>query len=410
MLLTFLGLWVQAISKTTTSVSNKAKRISDPDDVNRWSSFVYMLCTLLKSSSLPDSDKLAQYFKLVELSRQGPPEPFAQTPPTGQGQGPGGAPLPGGPPPATTAPAGPRRPKEEKVPPLKDRFGAIDRILEKLELGNIAFNAPRSINLHDTAVIQLMLGLATPIDELKRMIEAEGEKEGARIRVSDHMEDRLSGFNFAITAINPEIQVVSRSYVTEWKWEIKPSSEGRQYRHLTISALLAVDDISALRAIRTFDRVIEVEVAWHQRVGLFVEKNWQWLWAALLVPIVGWLWKRMKGTKSSIRHSDNFSYVDLEVRILAGHPLRVVRVIVDAALARLTDDFEAIYAPIGWPSIPPEQLLRALLSGVLHGSFRAAADAAAGLQSVVPLVRWSRDRRSGVGRHRVQQEPRSALG
>ena len=34
---------------------------------------------------------------------------------------------------------------------------------------------------------------------------------------------------------------------------------------------------------------------------------------------------------------------------------------VDAALTRLDGDFEAIYAPIGRPSIPPEQLLRVLL-------------------------------------------------
>jgi hypothetical protein len=43
--------------------------------------------------------------------------------------------------------------------PPEDRFGAIDRILEKLEFGNIAFNAPKTMNLRDTAVIQLVLGL-----------------------------------------------------------------------------------------------------------------------------------------------------------------------------------------------------------------------------------------------------------
>jgi len=185
------------------------------------------------------------------------------------------------------------------------RFGAVDRILEKLEFGNIAFNAPRSMNFHDTALIHLMLGLATPTDELKRMIEAEGEKEGARIRVSGRMEARLSGPNFAITAITPEIQAVSQSDVTAWKWEVKPSSAGRQYLHLTVSALLNVDGASTPRVIRTFDKVIEVEVAWHRQVGSFFEKNWQWLWAALLVPIVGWLWKKKKGTKPAVSQSDS---------------------------------------------------------------------------------------------------------
>jgi transposase len=56
-----------------------------------------------------------------------------------------------------------------------------------------------------------------------------------------------------------------------------------------------------------------------------------------------------------------FSYVDLEERVPRGHPLRAIRAIVDEALAALSADFDAIYAPIGRPSIPPEQLLRALL-------------------------------------------------
>ena len=62
-----------------------------------------------------------------------------------------------------------------------------------------------------------------------------------------------------------------------------------------------------------------------------------------------------------VRSGSLFSYVDLEARVPRSHPLRAIRAIVDEALARLNDDFEAIYAPIGRPSIPPEQLLRALL-------------------------------------------------
>jgi len=202
-------------------------------------------------------------------------------------------------PPVTGAPFPLVKPLTPSPPPRIDRFGAIDQILEKLEFGNIAFNAPQSMNLNNTAMIQLLLGLAVPTDELKRMIEAEGEKVGAQIRVSDRMEALLTGPNFAITAVTPEIQAVSRSNITEWKWEVKPISKGRNYLHLTISSLLDVDGASTPRTIRTFDKIIDVEVTWHQRVFSFVENNWQWLWTAILIPIVGWLWKRKKRPKLS---------------------------------------------------------------------------------------------------------------
>jgi len=56
-----------------------------------------------------------------------------------------------------------------------------------------------------------------------------------------------------------------------------------------------------------------------------------------------------------------FSYVDLEERVPGNHPLRVIREIVNDVLAGLWSDFEAAYSHTGRPSIPPEQLLRALL-------------------------------------------------
>ena len=62
-----------------------------------------------------------------------------------------------------------------------------------------------------------------------------------------------------------------------------------------------------------------------------------------------------------------FSYVNLEQRVPAEHPLRAIRQMVDQALRDLSAHFDALYARRGRPSIPPEQLLRALLLQVLYG-------------------------------------------
>jgi transposase len=56
-----------------------------------------------------------------------------------------------------------------------------------------------------------------------------------------------------------------------------------------------------------------------------------------------------------------FSYVSLETRIPADHPLRAIREIVNEALHKLSPAFSRLYAREGRPSIPPERLLRALL-------------------------------------------------
>src|SRR5919197_517336 len=56
-----------------------------------------------------------------------------------------------------------------------------------------------------------------------------------------------------------------------------------------------------------------------------------------------------------------FSYVDVEDRIPARHPLRIIRAVVNEALAALDAEFARIYAAGGRPSIAPEKLLRGSL-------------------------------------------------
>jgi transposase len=54
-------------------------------------------------------------------------------------------------------------------------------------------------------------------------------------------------------------------------------------------------------------------------------------------------------------------YVIPEGMVPPDHPLRQIRPLVNAALARLSPDFDQLYSLTGRPSIPPEQLLGALL-------------------------------------------------
>jgi transposase len=56
-----------------------------------------------------------------------------------------------------------------------------------------------------------------------------------------------------------------------------------------------------------------------------------------------------------------FSYVDLEARVPARHPLRVIREIVNGALADLDGELDRLYESTGRASIAPERLLRASL-------------------------------------------------
>ena len=62
-----------------------------------------------------------------------------------------------------------------------------------------------------------------------------------------------------------------------------------------------------------------------------------------------------------------FSYISPEARVPANHPLRKVRELVRDVLGNLNRSLSKLYASEGRPSIPPEQLLSALLLQMFYG-------------------------------------------
>jgi transposase len=62
-----------------------------------------------------------------------------------------------------------------------------------------------------------------------------------------------------------------------------------------------------------------------------------------------------------------FSYISPEARVPTSHPLRKIRTLVRDVLRELNRSLSKLYANEGRPSIPPEQLLSALLLQVFYG-------------------------------------------
>ena len=86
-----------------------------------------------------------------------------------------------------------------------------------------------------------------------------------------------------------------------------------------------------------------------------------------------------------------FSYVDLEQRVPAKHPLRVIRAIVNDVLAALDGEFEQLYEGTGRQSVAPERVLRASLLQTFS-SVRSGRSAHIDYNPAVPVVcrPWNR--------------------
>jgi hypothetical protein len=90
---------------------------------------------------------------------------------------------------------------------------------------------------------------------------------------------------------------------------------------------------------------------------------------------------------SDERTGELFPYVDLEKRVPAKHPLRLVRSVVNDVLAALDSDFSKAYADGGRPSIAPG--LNASSWPLTNSSGHTALDALSPRSKISAWVRKS---------------------
>lgn len=157
-------------------------------------------------------------------------------------------------------------PSPSAAPKSASSLEEVDAALTKLDWGQMAFDVPEKLRLEQTALIHLLISPAQTAEQLTNAIRERTSEpvkiESARIQISGMMEAKLVGSAFEIQPITPEApQMVSRTEPTEWKWEIRPRQSGQQSLHLTLNAIIRFDDKERPRVIRTFDRVIQVDVA-----------------------------------------------------------------------------------------------------------------------------------------------------
>ena len=118
----------------------------------------------------------------------------------------------------------------------------------------------------------------------------------------------------------------------------------------------------------------------------------------------------MRGTISP--QGAMFFSVSLEERVPQNHPLRKLRLLIDAVLGSMDAELAAVYPPIGRPSIPPEQLLKAPLPQILF-TIRSECLLVESLDFNL-LYRWfvglSQDAVAAVGREPVGQHTAGRTG
>jgi len=192
----------------------------------------------------------------------------------------------------------------EPLPKPRDPIqGAIQDAFDNLPMASIAFNAPEAMALEETGGIELLLSLTEPVEVLQKQLTEIGKRHGAQIRVGTQVEATLLPVRktaFEVAAIGPDTQNL-RPDGNRWAWRITPLEAGAQELYLTVSAVYQVGGRDGRATMSTYRHNITVNVTPWKRIKAFGKNNWQWLWATLLIPAAGWLWKRSRRNPPSFK-------------------------------------------------------------------------------------------------------------
>jgi hypothetical protein len=181
----------------------------------------------------------------------------------------------------------------------------VDRILAGIPLGNAAFGVPPQMKVGERTTARLRLSLresaATLAEEIGRLSPDAAAVLSDPVRVHTVMLARLDGTSGLEIRLlgGQEERTLDSAATEEWVWEVTAVQPGAESVHLELFAVIEVQGEQRKNLRRSWDAVVAVEVPpvavapapsapskWSP-VFAWAGKNFQWLWAAILVPLGG---------------------------------------------------------------------------------------------------------------------------
>src|SRR5215217_4723671 len=180
--------------------------------------------------------------------------------------------------------------------------------------GSVAYNTPpKEMRWKDSTDMELVLRPSTynAIDGLEQKIKEvkeAGELKVEPVDVSQRMEAVVFSSPeaaFDVSSITGESQQpITSAGDTDWRWKIVASNTGDNDLYLRMGIGLSSPRGESLgfRPVEgfpvSFEKISVKGTPW-QNASNFVGSNWQWLWTAILVPLVALLWGRGKQSNKS---------------------------------------------------------------------------------------------------------------
>jgi hypothetical protein len=183
----------------------------------------------------------------------------------------------------------------------EEELRKIDQALSQSMLASLAFNAPQTMVLDDTATIELLLNPSASPTQLAGQVTAGGPVVTATIEITPRMQAELIPADpdaFLIRPIHKDAeQLIGSTHTTRWAWWVTARKSGPQKLMLVVYRLVRYGGKDEWLEVQSYNANIHVNVTWGQRLEAL---DWKWIGVtvvtALLIPAF-WRWVDRRKSK-----------------------------------------------------------------------------------------------------------------
>lgn len=176
-------------------------------------------------------------------------------------------------------------------PARADRFDASP-VIARPALGSGVIRVPSTMKQGRDSIARLIVSpedLATLLkDREVTRGDADVRETRENVHLTPRMRARLGGAGFSIEPKDFQDQAVKQGEPTVWVWTVVPEEAGSHTLVFTLEGLIVVDRKEVPIRPPALTAPVEVDV----NPMYFVERHWQWLLTAIVLPVVGFLGKR----------------------------------------------------------------------------------------------------------------------
>ena len=169
-------------------------------------------------------------------------------------------------------------------------YEVLKEELDRLPVGKVVFNPPDTMKVGVKERVETRISRDVDAD-LMASLKGRGLPQIEELRISELMKVRVSGSDFDITQLNEEEQFIGMEGFTEWAWDILPKKSGKKVLHLHVTLRIRLPFGEERKDHPVLDREVIVKVNPVYSAGIFVSAYWKWMATALILPLIGLIWK-----------------------------------------------------------------------------------------------------------------------